>query len=104
MWGFRVRPGAAAAWRCLLRVCYLARWRATPQNLYTLNTTTGVATAGPLMSSIGIGCCTINGLVFNGSTLHAMRDQRELITINTTTGAITPNVPQSVSMSAIAFD
>lgn len=71
-------------------------------NLYTLNTTTGVATAGPFLN--GLDGDTIYSLAFSGNTLYGMRNRDELIIINTTTGAIIPNVRQNYNMTAIAFD
>lgn len=79
-------------------------------DLRTVNRTTGLATVVATM--IGpVGGSAINALAFSGSTLYGSRSARgglgsatTLITINTTTGAITSLGASVNDLDAIVFD
>lgn len=68
-------------------------------NLFTYNTTSGAATSGPLLAGAPFGASgSINALAFGSSVLYGVDLNRsdsttprgsDLITINTTTGAVT---------------
>lgn len=76
--------------------------------LDTINTTTGVRTAGPALTG-AVFTDGINAMAFNGATLFAIDTDgggpanTHLVTINTTTGAITDIGLLPINTDAIAF-
>lgn len=73
--------------------------------LRTVNRFTGATTVGPTMN--GTQATRINALAFNaGGTLFGVTSgvQNRLITINTTTGAVTDLGASVVGLDAIVFD